>query len=123
MTREEVIIRLAQNVVYLNGQLSANIAVILPNYAETKLFSTDLYNKLSEVPAWLDVEIARKTTKVCEWGGSKILFAHNPIHLKGYSLDCIYRSKRALTQAGNQDLEYFNFLSAITGQRVIDFAD
>lgn len=123
MTKYEVLARLAQQVVYLQGQFANTTAVVLPNYDEVKKFSKSLYNMLDELPAWLEVTTQYRSVRKCEWVSSKILFVHNPTHLKGYSIDCLYRSKRAITQADNQDLEYFNFLAAITQKKVIDFDD
>jgi hypothetical protein len=123
MTRSEVLTRLAQQVVYLQGQFANTTAVVLPNFEEVRKFSKSLYDMLDELPDWLEVATQYRTYKKCEWVSSKILFVHNPTHLKGYSIDCLYRSKRAITQAGNQDLEYFNFLAAITQKQVIDFDD
>lgn len=122
-TRDEVLGTLAQSVVYLQGQVAFNVAVILPNFNEVKKFSSDLYAKLDELPDWLDVQVHTRTIRKCDFGMSRIIFTHNPSHLKGYSLDCLYRSKQAITQSGNRDLEYFNFLAAITRKDVIDFDD
>jgi len=122
-TRTEIIERLARNVVYLNGQYPANFAVILSNYNEVKQFSRDFYAKLDEVPKWMMLEIRRRNIQTCEWGMSKIMFVCNPAHLKGCSLDALFRSKRALREAGSEELEYFNFLSALSGQNVTDFED
>lgn len=123
MTREEILNRLAQNVVYLNGQFSANFAVILPNSNEVKRFSRDFYAKLDELPDWLGVEIKRRNINKCEWGMSKIMFVCNPSHLKGCSISALFRSKRALREANSEELAYFSFLAAISQQAIIDFED
>lgn len=121
MNRDELLTRLGQTLVLLRNDLS--IAVILPNYDEVKRFSRDFYARLDQLPAWLGVEMTSKTIGKCEWHYGKILFVNKTDRLKGHSLNVIYRSKRALTQANNEELEYFNFLAAITQQPVVDFDD
>lgn len=121
MTRDEVLDRLGQCLVYL--QNNSNIAVILPNFNEVRRFSKDFYHRLDQLPAWLGVSVERRTVRQCDWLGGRILFVSNPDQLKGWSMNVIYRSQRALTQAGARELDYFNFLAAIAQQPIIDFDD
>jgi hypothetical protein len=122
MTRDEVLDRLGQNVVYAQG-LHINIAVILPNHDAVKAFSRDFYSRLDQLPAWLGVNVHRRAVSKCEWFNSLVMFVSNPSHLKGWSINVAYRSKRALREANNQELEYFNFIAALAQQPVIDFED
>jgi hypothetical protein len=121
MNRNEVLTHLGQILVFLRNDYT--IAVILPNHNEVKQFAREFYNKIDELPTWLGIDIARRTISECKSYNGKILFVSNPAHLRGRTISTIYRSKRALTQANSEELEYFNFLAAIAQQPVMDFDD
>lgn len=96
--------------------------VILPTFECVKKFSKDFYAKLDEIPQWVQPDVERRLLRGIEWPFGKIMFMSNLNHLKGMSIDLVYRSDRVLS-SGAKEHEYYNIMSVLRGNSIIDFED
>ena len=123
MKRATLIELLAKTVISGPGSSGYRVSVvILPRFECVKKFSKDFYAKLDEIPQWVQPDVERRLLREIEWPFGKIMFVSNLDHLKGISIDLVYRSDRVLS-SGAKEHEYYNIMSVLRGNSIIDFED
>lgn len=110
MTRQKLIVRLAQMVVQLPAR-AINTGIILPRFDDIKKFRKEFDVLMHTVPDFLMPEVQYATLRQYEFGYSRHIWISNPTHSKGRSFDQLYLSSR-LTEEDKQK-HLFCFLPMI----------
>lgn len=110
MTRQELIVRLAQMVVHLPDK-AVNTGIILPRFADIKTFRQEFDMLMNTVPDFLMPEIGYATLRQYEFGYSRHIWLSDTNSGKGRTFSQLFLSSRLTAEDKKKHL--FCFLPMI----------
>lgn len=91
VNRRELQLDLAR-VSVLASYRDVNTAVLLPTQDRVRHFVKGFYDLIDEVPDWLMPDIRKRHVQQFEVGNIRCIFTQSHLHLKGMTLNAVYRS-------------------------------